>query len=322
MATTINLSDPIATWVTKTNTISSDLGTKASLNTTNKTSLVAAINELKTQSEKTDSSTILQLIDANNYLDSSRVDSLIPKRGTDFVDSAISNALFDTRLATKTTANLTEGANLYYTTARADSDAKNAISITDAGGDGSLSYSAGSGVITYTGPSHAEITNHFVAGAGVAFDSDYQSSGRAQITNTGVTSIVAGSRISISGSTGAVTITNNISAGNGLSFSGSTLNMNAGAIASSSSSVADDNNSGTVTAYTAGSNPVFISGRSFHGGDRLYKVRIGGTERDLDMKDGDNGTYDTFATLLPPGSRIRETSNLPFYYLAIKMVPA
>lgn len=237
MATTINLSDPIATWVTKTNTISSDLGTKASLNTTNKTNLVAAINELKTQSDKTDSSTILQLIDANNYLDSSRVDALIPKRGTDFVDSAISNALFDTRLATKTTANLTEGSNLYYTTARADSDAKNAISVTDAGGDGSLSYSAGSGVITYTGPSHAEITNHFVAGAGVAFDSDYQSSGRAQITNTGVTSIVAGTRMSISGGTGAVTITNNISAGTGLSFSGSTLNATGAAAQSSTTSI-------------------------------------------------------------------------------------
>ena len=167
MATTINLSDPIATWVTKTNTISSDLGTKASLDTTNKTNLVAAINELKVQSEKTDSSTILQLIDANNYLDSNRVDSLIPKRGTDFIDSSISNALFDTRLATKTTANLTEGANLYYTTARADSDAKNAISVTDAGGDGSIAYNSGTGVITYTGPSASEVRAHFSAGTGI-----------------------------------------------------------------------------------------------------------------------------------------------------------
>ena len=169
MATTINLSDPIATWVTKTNTISSDLGTKASLNTTNKSNLVAAINELKTQSEKTDSSTILQLIDANNYLDSSRVDALIPKLGTNFIDSAISNTLFDTRLAGKTTANLTEGSNLYYTTARADSDAKNAISISNAGGDGSISYSPSSGIITYTGPSASEVRAHFSAGTDLDF---------------------------------------------------------------------------------------------------------------------------------------------------------
>ena len=33
MATSVNLSDPISTWVTKTNTISSDLGTKSSLKT-------------------------------------------------------------------------------------------------------------------------------------------------------------------------------------------------------------------------------------------------------------------------------------------------
>ena len=237
MATTINLSDPIATWVTKTNTISSDLGTKASLETTNKTNLVAAINELKTQSEKTDSATILQLIDANKYLDSSRVDSLIPKFGTDFVDSSAVNTLFDTRLGTKTTANLTEGANLYYTTARADSDAKNAISVTDAGGDGSMTYNNSTGVITYTGPSHDDVTDHFVAGAGVAFDSNFQSSGKAQIRNTGVTSIVAGTNISISGGTGAVTITNNISAGTGLSFSGGTLNATGSTAQSSTTSV-------------------------------------------------------------------------------------
>ena len=137
MATTINLSDPIATWVTKTNTISSDLGTKASLNTTNKSNLVAAINELKTQSDKTDSSTILQLIDANNYLDSSRVDALIPKLGTDFIDSGQFNAI----LAAKTTADLTEGSNLYFTNTRA----RQAISAS-----GSISYNNSTGVISFT----------------------------------------------------------------------------------------------------------------------------------------------------------------------------
>jgi len=35
----------------------------------------------------------------------------------------------------------------------ADSNARSAISVTDAGGEGSLSYDSGSGVITYTGPS-------------------------------------------------------------------------------------------------------------------------------------------------------------------------
>ena len=65
------------------------------------------------------------------------------------------------------TDNITEGTNLYYTTARADSDAKNAISVTDNGGDGSLSYSASTGVITYTGPSASEVRAHFTGGNGI-----------------------------------------------------------------------------------------------------------------------------------------------------------
>ena len=141
MATTVNLSDPITTWGTKTNTISSDLGTKSSLTTSTTANLVAAINELKTQADKVDSADILRLIDANG-LDSSRVDPLIPKFGTDFIDSA---------------------------------EARKLISVTDAGGDGSAAYNNATGVITYTGPSHTEVAAHFVAGAGVAFDSNFQS---------------------------------------------------------------------------------------------------------------------------------------------------
>jgi len=78
---------------------------------------------------------------------------------------------FDIRLATKSTSDLSEGSNLYYTTARAASDAKNAISITDAGGDGSLTYAPSTGVITYTGPSASEVRAHLVAGTGITYNS-------------------------------------------------------------------------------------------------------------------------------------------------------
>ena len=74
---------------------------------------------------------------------------------------------FDTDFGSKSTTDLSEGTNLYYTTARADSDAKNAISVTDTGGDGSLSYDNGTGVITYTGPSATEVRAHFSGGTGV-----------------------------------------------------------------------------------------------------------------------------------------------------------
>jgi hypothetical protein len=78
---------------------------------------------------------------------------------------------FDARLATKSTSDLTEGSNLYYTALRADSDARYAISVSDLGGDGSLTYSASTGVISYTGPSAAEVRAHFSGGANVIYDS-------------------------------------------------------------------------------------------------------------------------------------------------------
>ena len=78
---------------------------------------------------------------------------------------------FDVRLGTKSTSNVSEGSNLYYTTARADSDAKRSVSVTDAGGDGSLSYNSTTGVITYTGPSAAEVRAHFSAGGDITYNS-------------------------------------------------------------------------------------------------------------------------------------------------------
>jgi hypothetical protein len=62
------------------------------------------------------------------------------------------------------TADLAEGANLYYTDARA----RAAVSVTDAGGDGSMAYNSTTGVLTYTGPSAAEVRAHFTAGDGLA----------------------------------------------------------------------------------------------------------------------------------------------------------
>lgn len=49
MATTINLSDPISTVVTKTNTLITEVGDKSTLNTTTTTNIVAAINEINTK---------------------------------------------------------------------------------------------------------------------------------------------------------------------------------------------------------------------------------------------------------------------------------
>ena len=73
--TQINLSDPVTTLVTKTNTIASDMGDAATLSTT-ATNLVAAINEINTQVNKVDSADVINLIRAN-AMDSSEVLALI-----------------------------------------------------------------------------------------------------------------------------------------------------------------------------------------------------------------------------------------------------
>ena len=75
------------------------------------------------------------------------------------VDSYINASIF--------TTDVTEGSNLYYTTSRADSAAKRAISVSDGGGDGSMTYNNSTGVISYVGPSPAEVRSHFSQGTGV-----------------------------------------------------------------------------------------------------------------------------------------------------------
>jgi trimeric autotransporter adhesin len=78
------------------------------------------------------------------------------------------------------TDDINEGANnLYYTTARADSDARYAITVTDNGGDGSITYTPSTGEITYTGPSAAETRAHFSAGTGVDITDGVVSIGQA-----------------------------------------------------------------------------------------------------------------------------------------------
>lgn len=92
--------------------------------------------------------------------------------------------------AGNTTTDLTEGTNLYYL----DSRARAAISVTDSGGDGSLSYDNSTGVITYVGPSASEVRAHFsvAAGSGLTYDSVTGEFGtnaipNAQLANSSVT---------------------------------------------------------------------------------------------------------------------------------------
>ena len=82
---------------------------------------------------------------------------------------------------TQSTSNISVGS----ATIIANSDIRAAISVTDTGGDGSLSYTEATGVITYTGPSASEVRAHLSstdAGGDGSFSYD---SGTGVMTYTG-----------------------------------------------------------------------------------------------------------------------------------------
>jgi hypothetical protein len=98
--------------------------------------------------------------------------------------------------------------NLYYTDARATAAAQAAItdglSFVDAGGDGSLTYSAGT--ITYTGPSAAETRAHFSGGTGVSITDGVVAIGQAVGTTSDVTfnDTVVNGNLTVNGTTTTV----------------------------------------------------------------------------------------------------------------------
>jgi hypothetical protein len=121
------------------------------------------------------------------------------------------SADFDTDFAAKDTGDLTEGTNLYYT----DTRARAAVSVTDAGGDGSLAYNSSTGVITYTGPSASEVRAHITAGTGVSIASGVVSIGQAVETNSDVDfasiettgNVIVGGNLTVNGTVTSVNST-------------------------------------------------------------------------------------------------------------------
>ena len=85
-------------------------------------------------------------------------------------------------LSGNSTTDLSEGTNLYFTNARA----RGAVSVTDAGGQGSLAYNSSTGVITYTGPSSADTrgTLSVASGEGLTYDASTGEFGTSAIPNS------------------------------------------------------------------------------------------------------------------------------------------
>ena len=101
----------------------------------------------------------------------------------DVTGTVSSIANHDTSNLTEDPSATTTSGTMYFTDARA----RAAISVTDAGGDGSLAYNSSTGVITYTGPSQAEVLAHVSGGTGVSIDgSGVISIGQAVATTSNV----------------------------------------------------------------------------------------------------------------------------------------
>ena len=84
-------------------------------------------------------------------------------------------------------------------------EARKAVSATDAGGDGSFAYNNSTGVFTYTGPSASEARAHFSAGTGVTLSSGEISIGQAVGTSDNVTfGNVVTSNLTVNGTTTSV----------------------------------------------------------------------------------------------------------------------
>ena len=105
--------------------------------------------------------------------------------------------------------------NIYFTDARA----RAAVSVTDSGGDGSLAYDSGTGVITYTGPSATEVRSHLSAGTGVGFSGGVISIGQAVGTSDSVQ--FAGITGPLTGNADTATTLQTARTINGVSFNGS-----------------------------------------------------------------------------------------------------
>ena len=86
----------------------------------------------------------------------------------EFSVTTYKTANFNNDFNNKTTDDLTQGStNLYFTNARA----RTAISLTDTGGDGSMTYNANTGVFTYNGPTAGEVRAHLSASGDISYNS-------------------------------------------------------------------------------------------------------------------------------------------------------
>lgn len=134
-----------------------------------------------------------------------------------------------------------------YSLIDSDTDFRSKISVTDAGGDGSLAYNSTTGVITYTGPSATEVRAHFSAGTNTTYASGQFSISDATIrSKISVTDAGGDGSLAYNSSTGEITYTGpsatevraHFSASTGITLSSGAISITAGGV--DTTQLADD----------------------------------------------------------------------------------
>ena len=160
--TTVNLSDAVTTWVTKTNQLSNTIGDLANLNTTVDSDVVGAINELKVAIDKTDSADIITTArNSLQVLDAGGDGGLV-------YDSATGNITYTGPSADSVRSHFAGGYGVDLAAGNISvdsSEVRSLFQVQDSGGTGSLTYNASSGTFVYKGPGKGDLPS-IISGAG------------------------------------------------------------------------------------------------------------------------------------------------------------
>lgn len=138
---------------------------------------------------------------------------------------------------------------------------------------------------------------------------------KQSIEANSITTVAAGTGISVASSGTTRTVSTNLTAGLGIGVSGATVRLKEDFIANSSSILTSGNTS-SFNNSTGG--PVLISGRTTSTGGGTFTLSVTGGTGTIDMRDGDGGTYDVFCTIVPNGATL---SGNNFNYLAVQLLP-
>lgn len=182
----VTLLETFGDYITDFNGLGSDVGDLTLLTTSTKASVVAATNSLKTRLDNTDSN-----IGTRSSLTTSNKTSLVAAINEIAAISGDSSTIVSiarggisvTDAGGDGSLSYNSGSGVITYTGPSASEVRAKISVLDAGGDGSLSYDNSTGVLTYTGPSASEVRAHLSAGARLTY-----SSGQFNVANAGIDS--------------------------------------------------------------------------------------------------------------------------------------